>query len=245
MHLGANISYLRKQKKMTQEQFAERMCVTRQTVSRWESDEVIPELEKLVEMCAVFSCRLDALVTEDLPAQSEIYSPVKVRRVSGFRMAKYVMISPNPEDDVNAYMEKWAIESGLKPVFPNAMRIGWDFPYVSQEQKNRFGLRGYAAAFVMPHGFETACPGVQYAENREADYAVITITEPFIKPFERIPKAYHIIMEYLQANNFKEKPQKDVLSCFEHEYEKDGTVYMDVYIHAEGVIKADAYTQFH
>lgn len=35
MSLGSNISYLRKQKKITQEQFAERMNVTRQTVSRW------------------------------------------------------------------------------------------------------------------------------------------------------------------------------------------------------------------
>lgn len=51
MSLGTNISYLRKQKKLTQEQFAEIMSVTRQTVSRWEADEVIPELAKLVEMC--------------------------------------------------------------------------------------------------------------------------------------------------------------------------------------------------
>ena len=50
MSLGTNISYLRKQKKLTQEQFAEIMSVTRQTVSRWEADEVIPELAKLVEM---------------------------------------------------------------------------------------------------------------------------------------------------------------------------------------------------
>ena len=53
MSLGSNISFLRKQK-LTQEQFSERMNVTRQTVSRWESDEVIPELDRLIEMCSLF-----------------------------------------------------------------------------------------------------------------------------------------------------------------------------------------------
>lgn len=244
MGLGENISYLRKQKKLTQEQFAETMRVTRQTVSRWEADEVVPELAKLVDMCAVFSCKLDALVREELSAQREIYSEVKIKKVAAFTMASYVMISPNPEDDVNAYMEKWAMNSGLKTAFPDAMLIGWDFPFVSQEQQNRFGLRGYAAAYVIPDGFETECPGVQYSENGEADYAVITITDPFKQAFERIPNAYKMIMEHLQANNFKEKPQENILSCFEHVYEKNGVTYMDVYVHVDGVTKVDAYSQF-
>ena len=128
-------------------------------------------------------------------------------------MASYVMISPNPENDVNSYMERWAINSGLKAAYSDAKRIGWDFPFVSQEQQNRFGMHGYVAAYVIPKGFETECPGVQYSENAEADYAVITITEPFIQPFERIPNAYKRIMEYLQANNFKEKQQDHVISC--------------------------------
>lgn len=42
----------------------------------------------------------------------------------------YVMISPNPETDVNNYMDNWAINSGLKASNPNAKRIGWDFPFL-------------------------------------------------------------------------------------------------------------------
>lgn len=244
MSLGTNISYLRKQKKLTQEQFAEKMNVTRQTVSRWESDEVIPELTKLVDMCAIFSCKLDALVREELSVQSEIYSEIQIRRVAAFKMASYVMISPNPEDDVNAYMERWAINSGLKTAYPDAKLIGWDFPFVSPEQQNRFGMHGYVAAYVIPEGFETEYPGVQYSENREADYAVITITEPFVQAFERIPNAYKLIMEYLQSNNFKEKQQENIISCFEQVYEKEGITYMDVYVHVDGVTKVDAYSQF-
>ena len=242
MRLGSNLQYLRKQKKLTQEQLAERMNVSRQTVSRWESDEVTPELGKIVELSELFSCKLDALVRENLRLREDIYSEVSIRRVKPFTMARYVMVSPNPEDDVNAYLDSWARNSGLLTVCPDAKRIGWDFPYVSPELQNRFGLRGDVAAYILPDGFETDCPGVEYARQLEADYAVMTVFDPFQNPFERIPNAYRRILEYLQANNFREKPRDNVLSCFEYVYEKDGTVRMDVFIHVDGVIKADAFT---
>ncbi len=157
MSLGKNIKYLRKQRKITQEEFAEYMMVSRQTISKWESEDVVPELNKLIEMCDYFSCKLDALVREDLSLVDEIYSEVKIKKVKAFKMAQYVMITPNPEDDVNAYLEEWAQKSGLLSFDKNAKRIGWDFPYVSSEQKNRFKLRGYAAAYILPEGFEPTC----------------------------------------------------------------------------------------
>lgn len=148
MSLGKNIKYLRKQRKITQEEFAEYMMVSRQTISKWESEDVVPELNNLIEMCDYFSCKLDALVREDLSLVDEIYSEVKIKKVKAFKMAQYVMITPNPEDDVNAYLEEWAQKSGLLSFDKNAKRIGWDFPYVSSEQKNRFKLRGYAYAYL-------------------------------------------------------------------------------------------------
>ncbi len=244
MSLGTNIQYLRKLNKMTQEQFAEKLDITRQTVSRWESDEVTPELNILVEMCSLFSCKLDELVRENMSAKDTIYSEVTIRKVPAFKMARYVMISPNPEDDVQAYMKNWGRVSGLLAANPNAKLIGWDFPFVSQELQTRFGLHGYVAAYVLPEEFQTNCPGVEYAQNKEAEYAVITVTEPMIRPFERIPTGYKHIMEFLQANNFKEKTSEDIIGCFEYEYEKDGVIYMDIYVHAASVTKVDAYSTF-
>ncbi len=243
MSLGKNIQYLRKQKKITQEQLAEIMSVSRQTISRWEADEIIPELSKLVSLSKVFSCKLDALVKDDMLTFGEVYSEVTIKRVKAFKMARYVMISPNPEDNVNAYIDNWARQSGLLEIKPNAMRIGWDFPFVSAELQNRFGLWGYVAAYVLPEGFETNCPGVEYANQKEADYAVITIYDPFAVS-ERIRNGYKKILEYLQANGFREKPKDDILSCFEHVYEKDGITCMDVYIHVDSVSKTDSFTIF-
>ena len=244
MSLGKNIQYLRKQKKITQEQFAEMMSVSRQTISRWESDEIIPELNKLITLSELFSCKLDALVKEDFTSHNDIYSKILIKTVKGFRMARYVMVTPNPEDDVNAYMDHWAMQSGLLQRRPDAIKIGWDFPFVSQELQNRFGLRGYVSAYVLPEGFETNCPGVEYANQADADYAVITIYDPFVAAFERIPNAYKRIMEFLQANGFREKPKDDILSCFEHVYEKNGITCMDVYIHVDSVSKTDSFTNF-
>ena len=244
MSLGKNIQYLRKQKKVTQEQLAEIMSVSRQTISRWEADEIVPELNKLISLSDIFSCKLDNLVKEDMTAFDEIYSEIIIKRVKAFRMARYVMVTPKPEDDVNAYMDNWAGQSGLLKVQPDAMRIGWDFPYVSSELQNRFGLHGYVAAYILPEGFETNYPGVEFANQKEADYAVITIYNPFVAAFERIPNGYKKILKFLQANGFREKPKKDILSCFEYVYEKDGITCMDVYIHVDSVSKTDSFTNF-
>ena len=244
MRLGKNIQYLRKQKKITQERLAEIMSVSRQTVSRWEADEIVPELSKLVALSELFACKLDAMVKENLDDREAVYSEVTIRRMGPFCMARYVMITPNCEADVSGYMERWAQRSGLLDLRPDAMRIGWDFPWVTPEQQNRFGLRGYAAAYVLPEGFQTDLPGVEYADQREADYAVITVRDPFRAPFERIPNAYNRIMAHLQANGFKEKFREDALPCFEHEYERDGVTFMDVYVHVDSVSRTDSFTGF-
>lgn len=244
MNIGRNIQFLRKQKKITQEQLAEEMSVSRQTVSKWETDEITPELNKLILLCDLFSCKLDALIRENLTDHNEIYSAITVKTIKGFRMARYVMITPNPENDVNRYMDAWTKESGLLALYPDARRIGWDFPHVSSELQNRFGLRGYVAAYILPDGFQTSYPGVEYADQIDAEYAVITIHNPFAAAFERIPNAYKKIMEYLQANGFREKPRDNILSCFEYVYEKNGQTCMDVHIHTESISKTDAFTNF-
>lgn len=244
MNLGKNIQYLRKQRKITQEQLAEIMSVSRQTISRWESDEIIPELNKLTALSDVFSCSLDALVKEDMDDCDGVYSEITIKKVKACRMARYVMITPNPEDDVNAYMDNWAQRSGLLKFQPDAMRIGWDFPFGSPELLNRFGLRGYVAAYLLPEGFDTNCPGVEFFDQDNAEYAVITIYDPFPEAFSRIPNAYKKLLEFLQANGFCENPKDNILPCFEYVYEKNGITCMDVYMHADSVSKTNSFTNF-
>ena len=217
MFFGNNLQYLRKVNgNMTQEKLAEKLGVSRQTISRWESAEAYPELPKLLDLCEIFRTNLDDLLRKDMAARANIYYPVRLERVKGFHMARYVMISPNPEDDVNAYMDAWAEGSGLLE-FPGYVpkRIGWDFPYVSAEQKNRFGLRGYASAYILPEDFEPQSPGVEIVSQETADYAVMTIRDPFAAAFDRIPHAYRMILEYLRSNGIKKSAKSGILPCFE------------------------------
>lgn len=65
MKIGEKISRLRKENNYTQEQLAERMGVSRQSVSKWESNIAYPETEKLIQLSELFDCTLDYLLKED------------------------------------------------------------------------------------------------------------------------------------------------------------------------------------
>ena len=65
MSFGSNIGYLRKKKGMTQEELAERMYVSRQTVSRWETDSVYPDVETVIKLCELLECDMETLVRGD------------------------------------------------------------------------------------------------------------------------------------------------------------------------------------
>lgn len=62
MSFGENLQYLRRTQSMTQEGLAERMDVSRQTVSRWESDGVFPDMDKVVRLCDLFGVSMDVLL---------------------------------------------------------------------------------------------------------------------------------------------------------------------------------------
>lgn len=245
MKLGENLQYLRKlHGNMTQEKLAERMGVSRQTVSKWETNEACPELEKLLELSRLFSCSLDALLKEDLEPRQDYFSPVSVVTVPAFVLGRYVIISAQPESDVQLYLEHWARASGLYEREPQPRQIGWDFPFVSMEQQNRFGLRGYVAGWILPEGFEPQCPGVELYRQGPAQYARITVHDPFQAAFDRIPKGYQKILDHLGANGFKENHGTEFLGCFEEVYEKNGETFMDIYIHADCVGKGNLHTDF-
>lgn len=245
MSLGTNLQYLRKlHDNMTQEKLAERMGVSRQTVSKWETEESYPELDKLLELSELFSCSLDALLKEDMNAQEDYFSGISIVTVPAFTLGRYVIISPQPEDDVQMYLDRWAEKSGLKECVEKPRQIGWDFPFVSMEQQNRFGLRGYVAGWILPDGFEPKCPGVEIYRQVETQYAIITVHDPFAAAFDRIPKGYQKILEYLGANGFKENHGTEFLGCFEEVYEKNGETYMDIYIHADCVGRGNLHTDF-
>ncbi|MDE6398872.1 MAG: helix-turn-helix domain-containing protein, partial [Clostridiales bacterium] len=79
--VSQNLQYLRKRDKITQEELADRLGVSRQAVSKWETGEAYPETEKLILLCDHFGVSIDAFVRSDLAAtEDEKTVPLPARR---------------------------------------------------------------------------------------------------------------------------------------------------------------------
>ena len=76
MDFSEKLLTLRKAKDLTQEQLAEKLNVSRQSVSKWESGQAVPELEKIVAMSVVFDVTTDYLLKsseiDDLSVKTEM-----------------------------------------------------------------------------------------------------------------------------------------------------------------------------
>lgn len=222
MSFGKNLQHLRQLSPgMTQEKLAEKMNVSRQTISRWEMDAAYPEMDKAIELCGIFHCSMDNLFREELDSCDAEYSGLRTEMVPAFHYVKYAVISADPESDAIDRIRTIARENGIdKPTV-----IGWDFPFVSQEQSNVFHMHGYEAAWILQEGI--APENVQIHEQAAHRYAAIHIAHPFVNPFATIPNVYRTLNEYMRINGLRHT-ENGVIPCFE----TDGDS-MDVYIACE------------
>lgn len=86
MEFNNKLYELRKQKGFSQEELANRLNVSRQTISKWEVGESTPDMEKLVAISDLFEVSIDELVKGEEPklaepseqiVKSELYSDIK------------------------------------------------------------------------------------------------------------------------------------------------------------------------
>lgn len=93
MDLGSTISRLRAEHHMSQGDLAEALGVSRQSISKWETNASVPELDKLVKLGRLFGVSLDELVTgEAPPAPEPSSSPAASRQPSGHRTAGVILL---------------------------------------------------------------------------------------------------------------------------------------------------------
>lgn len=219
MSLGKNLQYLRQLSgNMTQESLADKLNVSRQTISKWEMDAANPEMEKVLELCKIFNCSLDNLFREDLDKRCNKYTNLRIEEVAGFRYVEYTVISTDPEGDAIDRVFKFAKENGDE----NPRVIGWDFPKLSMEQINVFNMHGYTAAWILPQGINPV--GLKVKEQNAHKYAAIHIDSPFDNPFVTIPGAYGTLNDFMRTNGLIHV-ENEVIPCFETSGEN-----MDVYI---------------
>lgn len=71
MSFGENLKNIRKQRNMTQEELAEMLGVSRQAISKWESNHGYPEMEKLIVMSKNLNISIDYLLNETSVMEEE------------------------------------------------------------------------------------------------------------------------------------------------------------------------------
>lgn len=68
--LGNKMARKRKELGLTQIEFAERLSVTRQTVSRWEAGSVLPDIDKIPDIASVLGVSCDYLLKDDVKEEN-------------------------------------------------------------------------------------------------------------------------------------------------------------------------------
>lgn len=130
MNLSNKILKLRKQNNLSQEQLAEILGISRQSISKWESGQSIPELDKIVQISEIFGVSTDYLLknSEDYPEEitqlvndnKPNYRKKKVRLIisiicisfsflSIFVMWVISKINPAPIVYYNSTTKKWLV----------------------------------------------------------------------------------------------------------------------------------------
>lgn len=96
MGFSENLQNLRKIKNMSQEQLAEKLDVSRQAVSKWESRNGYPETEKIITICEIFDCSMDNLlkgkITADTTGEKKKYESLQNKFSKGIALGVGIIL---------------------------------------------------------------------------------------------------------------------------------------------------------
>lgn len=225
MNFSRNLQYLRMMhKNMTQEELANKLGVSRQTISKWELNQGNPELSKIKEICTLFNCKSDELLFGDMKITNEAYSEIEIEMLEAFKYIKYTVISTEPEDDSIDRINKMARQLNIE----NPNIIGWDFPYISQEQINVYHMHGYTAALILPEDIKLKKDSYVIEERKSQNYVTISIKNPMDNPFHLISNAFKSVFQYINVNRYTYGG-----FAFESQFKKDGIEMMKTYVAIE------------
>ena len=189
MTLGKKIFTLRSAAHISQETLAEKLDVSRQSVSKWEMDQAVPQIDKVLLLCDLFSVSCDTLLRED----AEIYGDVpgktsainkidgqnKYFGTDGFRGEANVTLTSDQAYKVGRFLG-WYFSSPLSgfhtPSYRPKIVIGKDTRRSSYmfEYALAAGLTASGADAYMLHVITT--PGVAFVTRRDGFDCGIMIT---------------------------------------------------------------------
>jgi AbrB family looped-hinge helix DNA binding protein len=81
--IDMNLKYLRKKSQLSQEELAEKLNVSRQSVAKWENGETLPDITKCQELAIIFGTTIDQLVNYSFEDDTAVENDVDGKYVFG------------------------------------------------------------------------------------------------------------------------------------------------------------------
>ena len=138
MSFKENLQYLRGSRNMTQEQLAMLLGVSRQAISKWESEKACPEMDKLLMLCDMFGVTLDDLVMGDVRASAgcggagrvdlaaDTDGVAAVPGVIGFAASQVAGMSDSGESDAQGAKTGVQLSVSAESDMRGGRQVGWN-----------------------------------------------------------------------------------------------------------------------
>lgn len=92
MELGKQIKMHRQEAELSQEELANRVYVSRQTISNWENDKSYPDVNSLVLLSEIFQISLDNLIKGDIGAMKEVIQKEEIEKMNRYGRIYTIML---------------------------------------------------------------------------------------------------------------------------------------------------------
>ena len=111
MELGKQIKMHRLETKLSQEDLAERVYVSRQTISNWENDKSYPDVHSLILLSEIFQISLDKLIKGDIDTMKEVIEKQEIEKMNHYGKIYTVMLIITAVSAVPLFMwlHVWAL----------------------------------------------------------------------------------------------------------------------------------------
>ena len=193
INFGEVLKRLRKQKDMTQEQLAEYLNISAQSVSKWETNLTLPDITLIPVIANIFDVSADVLLGIDIDAKEK-------------RIQEILSLAWDYSTQGDYEKEMEILRAGLKE-FPNDYRIMNQFLYkpIESAELIKFAekiLEGCTKDSFRHTAIRTLC--IEYAKNGEIEKAKqMSCRTPFIT------ECYEFIMEFVGTDQEKAHQMRD------------------------------------
>ena len=104
MELGKQIKMHRQELHLSQEELANRIYVSRQTVSNWENDKSYPDVNSLVLLSEIFQISLDNLIKGDIEVMKDIIQKEEIEKMNRYGKTYAIMLIATAVSAVPLFM---------------------------------------------------------------------------------------------------------------------------------------------